>query len=74
MLVLSQTQSPDMCGPLPSILDLMASHCDSAEKPEAVTAGDLAFLRALYSTDLREKYALEEGDILNNMMRQFKAR
>jgi hypothetical protein len=73
MLVLSQTQSPDMCGPLPSILDLMASHCDAQEKPEAVTAGDLAFLRALYSTDLREKYALETGDIQNAMMREFKS-
>jgi len=40
MLVLSQTQSPDTCGPLPSILDLMASHCVTQVKPEAVTAGD----------------------------------
>jgi hypothetical protein len=72
MLVLSQTQSPDTCGPLPSILDLMASHCDAQEKPEAVTAGDLAFLHALYSTDLREKYSLEAGDIQHSMMREFK--
>jgi hypothetical protein len=74
MLVLSQTQSPDTCGPLPSILDLMASHCESQEKSDAVTAGDLAFLHALYSADLRENLALEESDILNSMMRQFKAR
>jgi hypothetical protein len=74
MLVLSQTQSSDICGPLPSILDLMAANCKRPDKPDAVTAGDLAFLRALYSIDLREKYALEEGDILNSMMKQFKAR
>jgi hypothetical protein len=74
MLVLSQTQSSDTCGPLPSILDLMAANCDKRERPDAVTAGDLAFLRALYSMDLREKYALQEGDILNNMMKQFKTR
>jgi hypothetical protein len=74
MLVLSQTQSPDMCAPLPSILDLMASRCDAKEKPEAVTAGDLAFLHALYSTDLRENLSLEANDIENAMMRQFKAR
>jgi hypothetical protein len=73
MLVLSQTQSPETCGALPSILDLMAPHCEEKEKPDAVTAGDLAFLRALYSTDLREKYSLERGDIRNNMLRQWKA-
>ena len=73
LLVLSQTQSPDTCGPLPSILDLMASHCEGPDKPEAVTAGDLAFLRALYSMDLRESLSLETGDIQNAMMREFKA-
>lgn len=71
MLVLSQTKSPDMCGPLPSILDLMAAHCEAQEKPEAVTAGDLAFLRALYSMDLRENLSLEASDIQNAMMRDF---
>jgi len=48
MLALSVTQSPDHCDPLPSILDLMSSSCDSREKPTAITAGDLAFLKALY--------------------------
>ena len=71
MLVLSQTLSPDTCGPLPSILDLMASHCESQEKPEAVTAGDLAFLHALYSLDLRENLSLETSDIQNAMIREF---
>ena len=73
MLVLSQTQSPDVCGALPSILDLMASHCEEPEKPDAVTAGDLAFLRALYAADLRENLSLEANDIQNAMMREFKS-
>ncbi len=73
MLVLSQTQSLDACGPLPSILDLMSSSCGDREKPTAVTAGDLAFLRALYSTDLEQPLELERSDILNNMMKQFTA-
>jgi hypothetical protein len=73
MLVLSQTRSPDACGPLPSILDLMAMHCGTEKKPEAVTAGDLAFLRALYSMDLRENLSLETNDIQNAMMREFKS-
>jgi hypothetical protein len=72
MLVLSQAQLPETCAPLASILDLMASHCENPEKPEAVTAGDLAFLRALYSMDLRENLSLEMGDIQNAMMREFK--
>ena len=72
MLVLSQTRSADACGLLPSILDLMASHCEEPEKPDAVTAGDLAFLRALYAADLRENLSLEASDIQNAMMREFK--
>jgi hypothetical protein len=62
MLVLSQTRQQDACGQLPSILDLMAPTCDR-EKPTAVTAGDLAFLRALYKTDLRTNYYMESGSI-----------
>ena len=73
MLVLSQTQPPDTCGPLPSILDLMAAHCAAQEKPEEATAGDLAFLQALYSMDLREILSFERSDIENGMMRQFRA-
>jgi hypothetical protein len=74
MLVLSQTQSPDSCGQLPSILDLLVEHCSEHAKPDAVTAGDLAFLRALYSTDLEEKLSLEQADILNRMRRELSAR
>jgi hypothetical protein len=73
MLILSQTKSPDTCGNLPSILDLMASNCDERERPDAVTAGDLAFLHALYAVDLREQLYLEQSDILSYMMKQFSA-
>jgi hypothetical protein len=41
-------QSPDHCDPLPSILDVMSPNCATQEKPTAITAGDLAFLKALY--------------------------
>ncbi len=71
MMVLTQTRASDECGRLPSILDLMASHCDASDKPDAMTAGDLAFLRALYAIDLRESLALEGSDIRTHMMRQF---
>lgn len=62
MLVLSQTRQQDACGQLPSILDLMAPECNR-DKPTAVTAGDLAFLRALYASDLRTSYYMEKGSL-----------
>ena len=54
MLALSQAQSKslDMCGPLPSILDLMAAGCQTRPAPESLTEGDIAFLKALYSADI----------------------
>jgi hypothetical protein len=72
MMILSQAQSPDTCGALPSIIDLMASNCSRGE-PTQLTAGDIAFLRALYATDLRENLSLATGDIQNAMMREFKS-
>jgi hypothetical protein len=74
MLILSQSQSPDNCGALPSIIDLMASSCDARQKPTKITAGDLAFLRGLYSTDLEQPLSLETSDVQNKMMREFAAR
>lgn len=71
MMILSQARSPDTCGTLPSIVDLMASNC-GREEPAQLTAGDIAFLRALYSMDLRENLSLATGDIQNAMMRDFK--
>jgi hypothetical protein len=68
MLVLSQTRQQDACGQLPSILDLMAPACDR-EKPTTVTAGDLAFLRALYISDLRTPYYMEKGSINSKMLK-----
>jgi hypothetical protein len=71
MLTLSVAQSPDHCDPLPSILDLMSSSCGTREKPTAITAGDLAFLKALYYKNAGR--SMSRIDIESNMMRQFKA-
>jgi hypothetical protein len=71
MLTLTQAFAPERCGTLPSILDLMAPNCDR-EKPLSITAGDLAFLRALYHTDLEAILPLERSGIRDNMVRQFK--
>jgi len=67
MLVLSQTRQQDACGQLPSILDLMAPGCNR-EKPTSVTAGDLAFLRALYVSDLRTPYYAEMGSLSGKVL------
>ena len=72
MLVLSQSKSPDTCGQLPSIIDLMASNCTDRERPTQVTAGDLAFLHALYKVNLSSPVELEQSSLEDHMMREFK--
>jgi hypothetical protein len=74
MLTLSVVQSPDHCDPLPSILDLMASSCGTRERPATITAGDLAFLKALYYLNTGLGPSLSRDAIQDNMMRQFKLR
>jgi hypothetical protein len=72
MLTLSLIQSPDHCDPLPSILDAMSPSCGSREKPKAMTAGDLAFLKALYNRNFIYARAPSRGSIDYSMMQQFK--
>jgi hypothetical protein len=74
MLTLSVAQSPDHCDPLPSILDLMSSSCGTREMPTAITAGDLAFLKALYYKNTGLGHSLSRASIEDNMLRQFKLR
>jgi hypothetical protein len=64
----------DHCDRLPSILDLMSPSCGGRQKPTAVTAGDLAFLKALYYRNTGFGPSLSIDDIHDNMMRQFKQR
>jgi hypothetical protein len=74
MLTLSVAQSPDHCDPLPSILDLMSSSCGTREMPTAITAGDLAFLKALYYKNTGLGPSLSRSAIEDNMVGQFKLR
>jgi hypothetical protein len=74
MLTLSMVQSPDYCDPLPSILDIFSARCGAREQPTAITAGDLAFLKALYYLNTGLGPGLSRDDIENNMMRQFRRR
>jgi hypothetical protein len=72
MLALSVVQSPDHCDPLPSILDVMSSSCGTRERPMTITAGDLAFLKALYYRNTGYGSSPSRAAIQYNMMRQFK--
>jgi len=72
-LTLTQAFRSEQCGTLPSVTDLMLPNCTASEKLTGVTAGDLAFLRALYETDLQDVLTLERGNIQNIMMRQFQS-
>jgi len=74
MLSLSVAQSPDHCDPLPSVLDLMSSGCGTREKPTAITAGDLAFLKALYYLNTGLGPSLSRDMIQDNMTQQFARR
>jgi hypothetical protein len=74
MVTLSVAQSPDHCDPLPSILDLMSSSCGTREMPTGMTAGDLAFLKALYYKNTGLGPSPSIVAIEGNMMSQFKNR
>ena len=71
VLSLSVAQSPDHCDPLPSILDVMSPGCTARERPTAVTAGDLAFLKALYYRNTGLGSSPSRDDIQIDMLRQF---
>jgi hypothetical protein len=73
VLTLTQAFAPEQCGTLPSIMDLLAPNCGAREAPTEVTAGDLAFLKALYRTDMELVLEMEQSTINDSMMRQFKA-
>lgn len=62
MLALSQPHSLDECNELPSILDLMATECESRAKPDKLTDSDMAYLKGLYAADL--------GATTNSMQKQ----
>ena len=74
LLTLSRPASLDGCEQLPSIIDLMSPHCGSNSTSTAITAGDTAYLRALYSLDMEQPLYLQREDIHNKMMRELQTR
>jgi hypothetical protein len=73
MMTLQQTQLIEGCGELPSILDLLAPSCAHAA-PDAITAGDVAYLKALYRIDMAHDLSMQRSTIEDLMTRQFENR
>ena len=73
MLTLSQVRLIEGCGELPSILDLMASAC-KREKPQSITAADLAYLQALNTVGQEVDYFMQKTDIEAKMKKQLAGR
>ena len=69
MLALSQAATLDACSPLPSILDVFAAHCTTRPTPTALTDSDLAFLKALYSSDLSTSGSFARTRVAHAMAR-----
>ena len=71
MLTLTQARMSQGCSQLPSIVDLMAADCPDDKRPDQISAGDLAYLRVLYSADLETPVAIERSNIEAMMFRSF---
>lgn len=67
LLALSTEISLDQCGELSSILDLMSSECKARQKSQSLTAGDTAYLKALYSIRDAGSVAEEKDTITHHM-------
>jgi hypothetical protein len=69
MLALSHAQAPDDCTKLPTILNYLTPDCPAANKPDALTAADRAYLEGLYLMPAESLGRLQRAAILNHMNR-----
>jgi hypothetical protein len=69
MLALSHPDPATQCGDLPSILDLLSPACRGGQMPASITEADTAYLKALYSMDLRALGNLQRSQ-MSALMRQ----
>jgi hypothetical protein len=67
MLAMTEPQSLDGCNALKSVIDIYARGCAGREPPDGLTRADVAFLTALYKTDLEAKKLSQQTDIANRM-------
>jgi hypothetical protein len=65
MLALSQSQAPDNCNDLDSILDYMSANC--AQKPESLTVADKTYLEGLYHMGKWDIGSLQKSSVSEHM-------
>jgi len=65
LLALSQTQQPDNCQELPTILNVLVAGCSAP--PQALTTVDLAYLRALYKVTSTANFNGQRGEMVYQM-------
>jgi hypothetical protein len=66
MVALAQPKSLDGCNVLPSVIDLFSQGCPNFGM-EGLTRADVAYLTALYKTNLEARKAGQETDIAEKM-------
>ena len=66
MLTMAQPKSLDGCNVLPSVIDLFSKACANFAM-DGLTRADVAYLTALYKTNLESKKAGQTGDIASRM-------
>ena len=67
MVTLSQPRTLDGCGALPSVIDFFAQTCPGRVPPDRLTRTDLAYLQALYRTDLEARKSSQMNDVASRM-------
>ncbi len=72
MLALSRLKDDQSCQPVSSIVNLMAPSC--ADKPLAITASDIGFLRGVYKMDPGATLLVQENDIAAEMAKAIPAK
>lgn len=67
MLTLSQIEPPERCQDLPTILNLLTPACGAT--PTALSAGDMAYLRALYKVTPTASFPGQRREMIYQMNR-----
>jgi hypothetical protein len=67
LLAMAQPRSLDACNTLPSVIDMFAKACGGRDGSDGLSRADVAYLTALYKTDLEAKKTGQETDIAAKM-------
>src|SRR5262249_22509848 len=65
LLALSELGGLETCRPLPSMVNLLAPHCDA--KSDGLTENDIAYLKGLYKMGADRNLSIQQGEIAYQM-------